>query len=101
MYVINVVDLFAKIPEQLSLHFSDFSTICKRIYSFAVFQNKRKRKWKLASRPLERFGGTHISPWPELEQGRRRRVFPGEEEARQRRGWRPGVRAHRALPLGG
>jgi len=35
------------------LHFSDFSTIFKRIYKFAVFQNKRKRKRKLASRPLE------------------------------------------------
>src|SRR6185503_15449536 len=75
--------------------------IFKRIYKFAVFQNKRKRKRKLASRPLERFGGSHTSPWPELEQGRRQRVFPGEEEARRRRGWRPGVRAHRALPVGG
>ena len=28
-------------------------------------------------------------------------MFPGEEEARRRRGWRPGVRAHRALPVGG
>ena len=53
MHVTKVVDLFAKIPEQLSLHFSDFSTIFKRIYKFAVFQNKGKRKWKLASRPLE------------------------------------------------
>ena len=101
MYVTKVVDLCAKIPEQLSLHFSVFSTICKRIYNFAVFQNKRKRKWKLASRPVEQFGGSHITPWPELGQGRRRRLIPGEEEARRRRGWRPRVRAHRALPVGG
>ena len=101
MHVAKVLDLFAKIPEQLSLHFSDFSTIFKQIYKFAIFQNKRKRKRKLASRPLERFGGSHISPWPELEQGRRRRAFPGEEEARRRWGWRPGVRAHRVLLVGG
>ena len=44
MHVVNVVDLFAKIPEQLSLHFSDFSTIFKRIYKFAIFQNKKKKE---------------------------------------------------------
>ena len=73
MYVTKVVDFFAKIPEQLILQFSDFSTIFKRIYKFAVFQNKRKRKRKLASRPLEQFGGSHITPWPALEQRRGRR----------------------------
>ena len=52
VHVAKVVDLFAKIPEQFSLHFYDFSTIFKRIYKFAVFQNKRKRNCKLASRPL-------------------------------------------------
>ena len=46
MHVAKVVDLFAKIPEQLSLHFSDFSTIFKRIYQFAVFQNKKKKEMK-------------------------------------------------------
>ena len=71
MHVVKVVYIFANIPEQLSLYFSDFSTICKRIYKFAVFQNKRKRKRDLASRPLERIGGSQISPWPE----------PGTEEA--------------------
>ena len=71
MHVTKVVDLFSNIPEQLSLNFSDFSTIFKRIYKFAVFQNKRKRKRDLASRPLERIGGAQISPWPE----------PGTEEA--------------------
>jgi len=53
VHVIKVVDLFAKIPEQLSLHFSDFSMIFKRIYKFAVFQNKRKRKRNFAVGPLE------------------------------------------------
>jgi hypothetical protein len=60
--VTKVVDIFAHIPEQLSLHFSDFSKIFKRIYKFAVFENKKKRKQDLASRPLERFGGSHIRP---------------------------------------
>ena len=72
MHVTKVVDLFAMIPERLSLHFSDFSTIFKRIYKFAVFENKKKRKRDLASRPLERFGRLQIGPWPDLEQGRRR-----------------------------
>ena len=53
MHVTKVVDLFAKILEQLSLYFSDFSTSFKRIYKFAVFENKRKRKQNLASRPLK------------------------------------------------
>ena len=44
VHVAKVVDLFAKIIEQLSLHFSDFSTIFKRIYKFAVFQNKKKKE---------------------------------------------------------
>ena len=57
--------------------FSDFSTIFKRIYKFAVFENKKKRKRDLASRPMERFGGSHIRPWPE----------PGTEKAAA--GWFP------------
>ena len=44
MHVAKVVDLFAKIPEQLRLHFSDFSMIFKRINKFAVFQNKKKKE---------------------------------------------------------
>ena len=42
MYVIKVVDLFAKIPEQLSLHFYDFSMIFKRIYKFTGKIRKHK-----------------------------------------------------------
>jgi len=49
----KVVDLVARIPEHLDLHFSDFSTILYGIYKFAVFENKRKRKGNLASRPLD------------------------------------------------
>ena len=44
MHVAKVVDFFVKITEQLSLHFSDFSMIFKRIYKFAVFQNKKKKE---------------------------------------------------------
>ena len=86
VHVTQVVDLFAKIPEQFSLHFSDFSTSFKRIYKFAVFQNKRKRKRDLASRPLERIGGSQISPWPEPgTEEAAMAEFPGEG-ARRRRG---------------
>ena len=49
--------------------------IYNQIYKFAVFENKKKRKRDLASRPLERFGGSHIHPWPE----------PGTEE--EAAGW--------------
>ena len=66
MHVEKVVDLFANITEQLIFYFSDFSTIFKRIYKFAVFQNKRKRKWKLASRPLELCFLLTRGPWTGL-----------------------------------
>ena len=49
----KVVDIVARIPKHLDLYFSDFSTILFRIYKFAGFENKRKRKRKLASMPLE------------------------------------------------
>ena len=49
----KVVDIAARIPKHLDLYFYDFSTILFRIYKFAGFENKRKRKCKLASRPLE------------------------------------------------
>ena len=53
MNVTKVVDLFAKIPEQLSLYFSDFSMIFKLIYKFAVFfKTKEKGNDNL-----------HLSPW--------------------------------------
>ena len=66
MHVTKVVYLFAKIPEQLSLNFYYFSTIFKRIYKFAIFQNKRKRKWKLASRRLELCFLLTRGPWTGL-----------------------------------
>ena len=42
MYVTKVLDLFSKIPEQLSLHFSDFSSIFKQIYKFTGKIRKHK-----------------------------------------------------------
>ena len=44
MHVAKVVDLFAKIPEQLSLYFSIFYTIFKLIYKFAVFLKQKKKE---------------------------------------------------------
>ena len=54
--------------EQLSLYFSEFSTIC---YGFLKFTILKKKKQNIARRPLERFGALQCSPWPDLEQGRR------------------------------
>ena len=51
MYVRKVVDIFARIPEQLSLHFSDFSMIFKRIYKFT--EKSIKPKTQIAKEPLE------------------------------------------------
>ena len=42
----KVVDLVARIPEHLDLHFSNFSTILYGIYKFAVFENKKKKERK-------------------------------------------------------
>ena len=44
VHVAKVVDFFAKITVQLSFNFSDFSTMFKRIYKFAVFQKKKKKE---------------------------------------------------------
>ena len=71
MHVTKVVDLVTRNSAQLSLNFSDFFMNLYRFYKFAVFENKKKRKRDLASRPLERFGQLQIGPWPE----------PGTEEA--------------------
>ena len=101
MNVAKVVDIFVKITEQLSLHFYDFSTIFKRIYKFAVFQNKRKRNelcswapgmiWGLANMPLAGF-----------EQGRWLGRPESGDSGHRRRGGSAGIaRGRRALPLGG
>ena len=72
MHVTKVVDIVARIPKHLDLYFSDFSKILFRIYKFAGFENKRKRKRKLASRPLDFYFLLTVGPWPgwETEEGR-------------------------------
>ena len=49
----KVVDLVARIPKHLYLHFS----------KFAVFENKRKMKGNLASRPLDFYFLLNLGPW--------------------------------------
>jgi hypothetical protein len=51
VYVTKVVDIFARIPEQLSLYFSDFPTIVKRIYKFTG--KSENTKTQIAKGPLE------------------------------------------------
>ena len=82
----KVVHLVTRNSDQLSLHFFVFYTNLYQFYKFAVFENKRKRKRNLASRPLERFGRLQMGPW--LEPGTEEEAaaaFPGEG-ARRRRG---------------
>ena len=52
--------------------------IFKRIYKFAIFQNKRKRKWKLASRCLELCFLLTRGPWTgfRTEEGTAAFFFP-------------------------
>ena len=72
MYVTKIVDLVTRIPEQLSLHFSDFSTNLNKFYNIAVFGNKKKNKtdsriytpgrfWGIANRSLpDLIGGAEL-----------------------------------------
>jgi len=97
----KVVDLVARIPEHLDLHFSDFSTILYGIYKFAVFENKRKRKGNLASRPLDFY---FFSPWVPgrgLKQGRQWRPDSDAYGGRRRGGIGGGARGGREGPRGG
>jgi len=80
----KVVDLVARIPKHLDLHFSDFSMNLYRIYKFAGLENKKKKKELFAQRPLEDFFFSRIGPWPEFEAGERR-------AAGFRRGGSPGA----------
>jgi len=72
----KVVDLVARIPEHLDLHFYDFSTILYGIYKFAVFENKRKRKGNLASRPLNFYFFSARVPGRVKNRGARAWLFP-------------------------
>ena len=51
MYVTKVVDIFSRIPEQLSLHFSDFSTILNEFTS--SLENLENTKTQIAKGPLD------------------------------------------------
>ena len=72
MHVKKVVDLVARIPKHLDLHFCDFCMNLYRIYKFAGLENKKKKKELFAQRPLEDFFFSRIGPWPEFEAGERR-----------------------------
>ena len=80
----KVVDLVTRNSDQLSLHFSNFSTILYGIYKFAGLENKKKKKELFAQRPLEDFFFSRIGPWSEFEAGERR-------AAGFRRGGSPGA----------
>ena len=107
MYVTKVVDLFAKIPEQLSLYFSDFLQILNEFTSsLEKLENKKNTDCKGAP-------GTFTKPPRNLKliaQGSLAGVgdrgggggpFPGEEGLAGGGGGVLGARAHRDLPRGG
>ena len=49
MHVTKVVDIFAKIPEQLSLHFSTFFCDLLMILQVCCFSKQKKKETKLCS----------------------------------------------------
>src|SRR6185503_1682475 len=99
----NVVDLFAKIPEQFIFYFLIFLRFLNEFTSsLEKLENKntdlQRGPWNFHKTPWKPKTNRAGVPGRRRGQRRRRRPFPGEEEARRRRGWRPGVRAHRDLP---
>ena len=103
MDVTKVVDLVARIPKHLSLHFSDFSTNLYRFYKFAIFGNKKKNKNKTDSRiytPGKFWGLANRSLAGLVEQRRGGGRISGVL-ARRRRGRLGGKgRGDRVLPVG-
>ena len=76
MAVTKVVGFDLRIPKHFSLHFYDFYTILYGIYNFAVFENKRKRKGNLASRPLNFYFFSARVPGRVKNRGARAWLFP-------------------------
>ena len=62
----KVVDLVTRNSEQLSLHFSDFSTNLYRFYKSAVFFKKKENKTDSRIYAPERFWGIANRSLPEL-----------------------------------
>ena len=64
----KLVDLVTRNSDQLSLHFSDFSTNLYRFYNFTALENKNEKDL-FAQRPLEEVFSSQIRPWLEFEVG--------------------------------
>ena len=62
----KVVYFVSRIPEQWSLHLSDFSTNLYRFYKFAVFEKKKKKKTDSRIYALGRFWGIANRSLPDL-----------------------------------
>ena len=75
MTVTKVLVLVLRIPEQLSLYFSDFSTILYGIYKFAAFDSSVHVRFSL--RPLDFCFFSGEVPGRKTEEGKGA-PFPGE-----------------------
>ena len=53
VHVMKVVDLVTRNSDQLSLHFSDFSTNLYRFYKFTALEKPKRKKEFFAQRPLD------------------------------------------------
>src|SRR6185312_13128270 len=97
----KVVDLVARIPKHLDLHFSDFSMNLYRIYKFAGLENKKEKEFLFAQRPLEEAFFSRIGPWPGKQgRGGLVRPAPASYAGRRRGGWGGEAREDRVLPIG-
>jgi len=63
----KVVDLVTRKSDQLSLHFSDFSTNLYRIYKFTALEKKKEKESLFAQRPLNFYFLFNLGPWPVWE----------------------------------
>ena len=68
----KVVDLVARIPKHLDLHFYDFSTNLYLFCKFAGLEKKKEKGFLFAQRPLEEVFFSRRGPWPAFEAGERR-----------------------------
>ena len=65
----KLVGLVTRNSDQLSLHFSDFSTNLYRFYKFTALENKKEKNLFFAQRPLEEVFSPRICPWLDFGAG--------------------------------
>ena len=97
----KVVDLVARIPKHLDLHFSEISTNLYQIYNFAGLEKEKEKGFLFAQRPLEEVFFSRRAPGRHLKQGSGGRPDSGAWGGRRRGGTWGKARERREEPRGG